>query len=301
MVVAQRQLGPHVTVLFGHEQGKYPDGNCVVVRGARRSVAIDPTLSVRAMDPPLAVDLVLLTHTHEDHAAGLAAVRTGEIRVHELDLAALRDVDDLMRLYGIPEDGWPQMRELVEGRFEFLGWPEAQGLRGGDVFDLGDVTVTALHAPGHTAGHTVYLIESADGTRVVVTGDIDLSTFGPYYGDATSNLADFRRSLAAVATLDARVWVTSHHRAVITDRAAFLDQLAAFTAKLDEREARLLAMLAPGPQAMGDLVRQRLLYPPEHDALWVGFVEQRSIQMHLDELQADGRVRQGDDGRFALA
>jgi hypothetical protein len=43
-------------------------------------------------------------------------------------------------------------------------------------------------------------------------------------------------------------------------------------------------MLAAGPQAMDDLVRQRLLYPPEHDALWVGFVERRSIQMHLDEL-----------------
>ncbi|MEY2755587.1 MAG: hypothetical protein RJB65_1945, partial [Actinomycetota bacterium] len=25
----QRELGPHVTVLFGHEQGKYPDGNSV--------------------------------------------------------------------------------------------------------------------------------------------------------------------------------------------------------------------------------------------------------------------------------
>ena len=49
------------------------------------------------------------------------------------------------------------------------------------------------------------------------------------------------------------------------------------------------------------LYLQRLLYPPEHDALWVGFVERRSIQMHLDELLADGRVRQLDNGRWASA
>ena len=162
----------------------------------------------------------------------------------------------------------------------------------------GGVSVRAQHLPGHTAGHCA-LIEQSHGVAFI--GDIDLSGFGPYYGDATSNLADFRRSLAAVATLDARVWVTSHHRAVITDRADFLAQLAAFTARLDEREARLLAMLAAGPQSIGDLARQRLLYPPEHDALWVDVVEQRSIGLHLDELLAQGRVRQVDDGLYALA
>jgi len=137
-----------------------------------------------------------------------------------------------------------------------------------------------------------------DSEGLAFIGDIDLSGFGPYYGDATSKLADFRQSLAAVARLDARVWVTSHHRAVITDRADFLAQLAAFAAKIDERSERLLALLAPGPQSLGDLVRQGLLYPPGHDALWVACAERRSIAMHLMELLADGRVRQLDDGRW---
>ena len=45
MVALQRELGRHVTVLFGHEQGKYPDGNTVVVRGEHDSVVIDPALT----------------------------------------------------------------------------------------------------------------------------------------------------------------------------------------------------------------------------------------------------------------
>ena len=73
----RRQLGRYTTVLFGHEQGKYPDGNSVLVRGTTGSVLIDPSLSARDVEPPLEVDAVLLTHTHEDHAAGVAAVRWG--------------------------------------------------------------------------------------------------------------------------------------------------------------------------------------------------------------------------------
>ncbi len=188
------------------------------------------------------------------------------------------------------------LKAKIEQEFHYLPRPDATGYADGATWQLGGgVTVRAQHLPGHTAGHCVLWVDS-EGLAFI--GDIDLSGFGPYYGDATSSLADFRRSLAAVARLDARIWVTSHHRAVITDRADFLAQLALFAGKIDARNDRLLALLAPGPQSLHDLVRQRLLYPPEHDALWVDCAERHSIAMHLDELLADGRVRQQDDGRF---
>jgi len=295
MVVAQRQLGPHVTVLFGHEQGKYPDGNCVVVRGTRRSAAIDPTLSVRSMVPRLAVDLVLLTHTHEDHAAGLAAVDAGEIRVHELDLPALRHVDDLMRLYGIPEAGWSQMRELVQGRFQFLGWPHAQGLVGGDLFDLGEVTITAVHAPGHTSGHTVYLVESVDGTRVVVTGDIDLSTFGPYYGDAASSLDDFETTLAMLRDLVADHYVTFHHKGVVDGHEAFAVAVDQYAAVFGRRRDALLDLL-DAPTSFDGLVDTGIVYRPgTRPPLFGESVERYSIRRHLDRLVAESAV--ATDGR----
>jgi glyoxylase-like metal-dependent hydrolase (beta-lactamase superfamily II) len=221
------------------------------------------------------------------------------VQVHHADLAAAQSWDGLGRHFGYPPEVLAPMHDKLRAEFFYAPRPDATAYADGAVWQLGGgVSVRAQHLPGHTAGHCA-LIEQSHGVAFI--GDIDLSGFGPYYGDATSNLADFRRSLAAVADLDARVWVTSHHRAVITDRADFLAQLAAFTAKLDEREAKLLAMLAAGPQTVGELARQRLLYPPGHDALWVDVVEQRSIGMHLDELLAQGRVRQQDDGRWALA
>ena len=166
------------------------------------------------------------------------------------------------------------------------------------MWDLGGgVRVRALHMPGHTAGHSVLLVEPQG---LAFIGDIDLSSFGPYYGDATSSLSEFRRTLARLPQLPATGWITSHHKGVVQDRAQFLDLLAAFAARIDEREARLLQMLAAGPQTLAQLVQQRLLYPPHADDLWVDCAEARTIGMHLDELLADGRVRR-DGERYRLA
>jgi glyoxylase-like metal-dependent hydrolase (beta-lactamase superfamily II) len=295
MVVRQRQLGSHVTVLFGHEQGKYPDGNSVLVRGVGGSVLIDPALSVRSAVPSLRVDTVLLTHTHEDHAAGLSAVEAGEIRVHDADLAALRSVDDLMRLYGVPAEVWPQMTEFVVERFHFEGWPHATGLSDGEIIDLGDVTVRVVHAPGHTSGHSVFLVESDDGTRVVATGDIDLTTFGPYYGDASSSLEAFEATLEMMRDLQADHYVTFHHKGVIDGHEAFSAAILQYAAVFGRRQQNLLALLDT-PLTFDDLVVQGIVYragtrPP----LFGESVERRSIQQHLDRLLADDVVH--TDGR----
>ena len=176
--------------------------------------------------------------------------------------------------------------------------PDAVAYADGAVWDLGRVRVRALHMPGHTAGHCVLLVEP-DGIAFI--GDIDLSGFGPYYGDATSRLADFRRSLQRLRELAASVWITSHHKGVIRQRASFVELLAAFAARIDEREARLLQMLGAGPRTLADLARERLLYPPQADDLWIDSAEARSIQQHLDELARAGRVQCGAHGRWHLA
>jgi glyoxylase-like metal-dependent hydrolase (beta-lactamase superfamily II) len=289
-----------VTVVLGEKSGKYPDGNQVLVQGADTRVAFDTPQVANRIGPAFdGVDLVILGHVHEDHMAGLHRVPRAAVQVHEADLAAAQSWEGLARHYGYSDAVLGPLRTKIEADFHYRPRPDATAYADGQTWRLGGgVNIRAQHLPGHTAGHCVLVVDSEG---LAFLGDIDLSGFGPYYGDATSSLADFRASLAAVARLDARVWVTSHHRAVVTERAQFLDWLAAYTAKLDERNHRLLAMLAAGPQALDALVRQRLLYPPEHDALWVDFAERRTIAQHLEELMAHGRVRGLDDGRFALA
>jgi glyoxylase-like metal-dependent hydrolase (beta-lactamase superfamily II) len=293
MDVQRRQLGRHTTVLFGHEQGKYPDGNSVLVRGSSGTVLIDPSLGVRDITPPLTVDHVLLTHTHEDHAAGVSAVRWGSLRVHHHDVEALRSVDALMALYGVPRSVWPEMTDFVTGRFHFAGWPEARGMSDGETIDLGDVRVTLIHAPGHTSGHSLYLIEGDDGVRVVVTGDIDLTGFGAYYGDAASSLDSFERTLRMARELVADHYVTFHHKGVVDGHTAFVAAVDAYAESFQRREDALLALLA-SPRSLDELVAEGIVYRAgTRPALFGDSVERRTIEQHLERLLANGAIEVG--------
>jgi glyoxylase-like metal-dependent hydrolase (beta-lactamase superfamily II) len=292
------EFGP-VTVYFGEKTGKYPDGNQVIVRGREATAAFDtPQVANRIGAPLDRADLVVLGHVHEDHMAGLHRMPQARVHVHEADLAAAQSWPGLARHYGYTPPVLQALKARIEAEFDYRPRPDAIGYADGAVWDLGGVHVRAVHMPGHTAGHCVLLVEPHG---IAFIGDIDLSGFGPYYGDATSDLGQFRRTLVRLRDLPARVWITSHHRGVYTDRAAFDDALQAFAAKIDERERRLLQLLAPGPRTLAELVRERLMYPTEHDDLWVDCAEQRAIVQHLDELMQAGRVRCDAGSRFVLA
>jgi glyoxylase-like metal-dependent hydrolase (beta-lactamase superfamily II) len=135
---------------------------------------------------------------------------------------------------------------------------------------------------------------------VAFIGDIDLTGFGPYYGDASSSLRDFRRSLARLPDIPAKVWVTAHHRGIYTDKERFLHDVAAYSAKLDAREQRLLDFLREAPMTLEQMVKRRLLYPPGFESPWVESAETRTILQHLEELLAEGRVQRDERSLYRL-
>src|SRR5690606_19439426 len=220
-----------VSVYFGEKSGKYPDGNQVVVRGSDTRAAFDTPLVANRIGADLDdAELVVLGHAHEDHMAGLHRLPRAAVHVHERDVEAVRSWPGLLRHYGLSESATEPMLAKIRREFFYTPRPDAIGYRDGAVWELGGSRVRAIHMPGHTSGHCVLLVEPEG---VAFIGDIDLGSFGPYYGDATSSLAEFRRTLARLPEVPATVWVTSHHRGVYTGREAFLSALAAFAAKFD--------------------------------------------------------------------
>jgi hydroxyacylglutathione hydrolase len=203
----------------------------------------------------------------------------------------------MMEIYGYAEPIGAGFREAVLRDFHYVPRPDALAFREGDVFDLGGgVTVRVIHTPGHTRGHSCLFIEP-DG--VVYLGDIELSSFGPYYGDAWSDLEDFERSLALVRTIDARWYATFHHIGVLEGRAAFLERLDRFTAVIADRERRLLEYLAE-PRTLDEIVAHRFVYRPQDPVSFADPVERRSMSQHLVRLAAAGRVRE-EAGRWRRA
>lgn len=296
--VARADFG-RVSVLFGAKNGKYPDGNQVLIRGSDTRAAFDTPLVSNHIGAEFdATELVVMGHVHEDHMAGLHRIPRAAVHVHEADLPAIRSWDGMVAAYGTGANSATELLAMLQRDFLYAPRPDAQGYLDGACWDLGQSRIRAFHMPGHTAGHCVLLVEPEG---VAFTGDIDLTGFGPYYGDASSSLRDFRRSMAHLPDIPAKVWVTSHHRGVYTDREHFLRDLAAFAAKLDEREQRVLAWLKASPKTLEQLVEQRLLYPPGYEAPWVVSAETRTISQHLAELMADGRVQVYEEGVYRLA
>jgi glyoxylase-like metal-dependent hydrolase (beta-lactamase superfamily II) len=289
--------GP-VSVYLGEKSGKYPDGNQVTVRGADTLVAFDtPLVANRLGAELLDADLIVLGHVHEDHMAGLHRLSRKPVQAHELDLEAARSWEGLARHYGYAPGVLAGMRAMIEEKFHYVPRPDAQPYGDGACWDLGGgVRVTAFHMPGHTRGHCVLLVEPGG---IAFIGDIDLSSFGPYYGDATSSLADFRRTLERVKEIPARVWITSHHKGVITERETFLALLKAFAARLDAREEAIAAVLEQRPSTLAELVAHRFVYPPQLKELFYEDAERRTIEQHLQELALAGRALE-ERGRWRL-
>jgi glyoxylase-like metal-dependent hydrolase (beta-lactamase superfamily II) len=278
------QLSPHVTVISGAKGGKYPDGNSTMIRGSEGIVLIDPSLTVHDRGGVgVTVDRVLISHAHEDHMSGVGAVGATHVCTHEADLIGVQSLDGFMQVYGLPAEAEAEWRATVEREFNVTGWPTATGFADGDVFDLGDTSVSVMHLPGHTRGHSAFVVE---GDGVAFIGDVDLSTFGPYYGDHWSDLAEFEESLVRIRDLDAAYYVTFHHKGVVKGRDEFLRLLDLFESVIARRDDALMEMLEQ-PRPFADLLEQGIIYragsrPP----VFGESVERRSITMHLDRLIA---------------
>lgn len=288
-----RSLG-RVTVLSGERGGRYPHGNSLLVAGSEETLLVDPSLSLAGRETLPFTDRVLNSHCHEDHVAGNHLYPNVPWLLHEEDAPGIRSLDAMMAIYGMSPAIEAAFRTVIVEDFHFQARPDVVSFRDGDVFDLGDTRVRVIHAPGHTRGHCVLHVEPED---VLYLGDIDLSSFGPYYGDAWSSLADFEHTLARVRDIDARWYATFHHIGVVEGRPAFLERLDRFAAVIGTREARLLEFLAE-PRSAAEIVAHRFVYRPGDAVPFADDVERRSMTQHLARFQEQGRVDEVEAGRY---
>jgi len=285
-----------VTVLGGERGGKYPHGHSLLVRGGDATAIIDPSLALLERATLPAADLVLNSHCHEDHIAGNHLFPRASWHMPDEDVLGIQSLDGLMRIYGLAPDADAAFRVTVVDKFHYGPRQDVDALRDGQVLELGGgVRVRVIHAPGHTRGHSLFHVEPAD---VLYLADIDLTSFGPYYGDAWSSLADFERTLTRVRELPAAHYATFHHIGVLDGRVAFLERFDRFVAVIADREQRLLAYLQE-PRTLAEIVKHRFVYRPgPATSVFTDDVERRSMSQHLDRLLEAGRVEVDDGARY---
>lgn len=290
-----------VKVLPGADSGRYPHGNSVLVEGTSETVLIDPSLSIadatlEALDAAR-VDRVLISHCHEDHLAGLHRFPHAPVHVHAADRLGLDSIDGLMQIYGMPAEIEAPWRAEVLERFHYVARPDAITFHDGEAFDLGGTTIHVIHLPGHTRGHSGFLIEP-DG--VMFLGDVDLTGFGPYYGDAWSSIDEFESTIERCRSIAAATYVTFHHKGIVHGRAELMRLLDDYQAVIGRREKAILDFLHR-PRTLDDMVAHRFVYRPHVKLLFADAVERRSAQLHVERLLRRGLVTESGPGIFLAA
>lgn len=134
--------------------------NCYIVgsESGSEGMIIDPgeeaeVILKRAKELGLDIKIIVLTHGHLDHIAALKRVKevTGaEVAIHADDATTLND-DSLSLFLGLPRQTPPSPDRLLKG------W---EGI------EIGGLSFTVLHTPGHTPGGICLL-----GEGIVFSGD----------------------------------------------------------------------------------------------------------------------------------
>ncbi len=293
---AARHLTDRVTVLVGDNNGAYPSGNSLVIRGDGESVIIDPSVSVIDRGGAgIPVDAVLNSHSHEDHMPGNGFFTDARVHIHHEDLPGARSIEGLMDVYGLSGQARADFTAQVIDEFHYTPRPDANGFSDGHVFDLGGVSVEAVHLPGHTRGHSGFRIDGG----VFFLSDIDLTGFGPYYGDVWSDLEDFEASLIQVREEEADIYVTFHHKGIINSRSTFLTMIDDFIAVIDRRHRAMLDFLTE-PRSIDEMADHRFIYRPHVQHVFADNVERRSARLHLDRMQRRGEATEVESGRFQV-
>lgn len=218
---------------------------------------------------------VLVSHAHRDHSALVPALA--------------RAVGAPLMGFGPPEAGRSALMTRVAER-ESLGGGEGVDhtfapdsvLVDGSSLTLNGMTITALHTPGHFAGHLSFVVGD-----VVLTGDVVMGWSTTLISPPDGDVRAFLQTAGRLRALGARRFLPGHGPA-IDHPSARLDWLIAHRF---ERERQVCAALEGGAPATAAELAAAIYHDVDAALLPAAT---RNVLAHLLDLWDRGEVHPGE-------
>lgn len=284
--MADRRFG-NITLVEGKNNGRYPFCHTLLIEDSVR-VLVDPACGQKkmaAMRERAEVDLIINTHYHEDHVAYNHLFPEAEIWAHRADRIGLSSIEGYFRVgIEMPPGMREQWSRILADRFHYLGWTPSRFIEDGEELLIGETRIRVVHAPGHTPGQVCLHFPDHE---LLYLADLDMSRFGPWYGDKTSDIDALVQSVKKVKEIDARWYVPSHEGPVFEDIVELAD---AYVRVVEEREERVLENLAE-PASLEELAARWIIYKkPRTPEEFFMPSERAMLGKHLERLAGRGMV-----------
>lgn len=292
----------NIQVIPGPNQSKFPGCTSLLIDDGNTAAIIDPGAGPGALLNAMGnrkADIVINTHYHFDHISGNYLFPNAKLYMNPIEVECFPNLSRIAELLGIEEiygrdgvAGWlkkvadpnsPQTKFSPSNRHEW--WMStrfsADSYIYDNVWEIGKTRVIMVHTPGHTGG---FCCPYFPDEGLVYTGDIDLTSFGPWYAGSDGNIEQFLASAHRVTRLDAD-WFLTGHQAGMVSRSDFIDKLENFLDIIHQRQKRLVSLLESGEQTE-DIPNHGLLYPPKYQIdPWLAMWERIAVRKHLELLQ----------------
>lgn len=252
------------------------------------------------------------THTHVDHVNNLHCLENRGIEIFspELELQYLLDIDLLLKDGGAEEQSARvEMRDFITGELGFRNLSKAKGFSPEAAFTDSGIKLQSIPLPGHSPGHTGYLVSCPGEPDLLFVTDIGLDDFGAWYGFDYCDLGDYRNSIARLKEIydpTRQILLSSHNSPNFPGNPGDFDRILDGIAATETKILQTLSQNSNG-QTTTEMTFTGLFYPLRSLRRMQGglrklyyFWEFYCIQNHLEDLLKKQQVTVDEEGRWFL-
>ncbi len=287
-----REIRPGIWFVEGENRGRYPFGHSIFVEGEVNTL-IDTGAGESLKKLVGKAEQVVLSHYHRDHVSYNHLFANADFLIHADDAQGVESLDGYIELSGIGRKEiiayWNSVRRVGFNETRMSSY-----LSDEDSLQAGSLAMKVVHLPGHTPGHCGFWFEDFG---LMFAADIDMTDFGPWYGNKTSNLDQFRDSIRRLRLMDPEVVITGHCQPLTK---GIRKKINAYEAILDHRNEAILSELKDGPAGSRLLADKNIIYRRHHNNHTLLYFEEVMIIKHLNSLVGKSIVGKTEDSLYFL-
>lgn len=291
-----------IEIITGENNSRVPYCTSLLVHGKKEDALIDCGSGQAAFDyikEQANVRNIYLTHYHLDHTWGADRFKEATKWINPYDWNKLADPYELAAASGITAQrgqeatkAWLERQKQKEQKAsgDKPLWMPVMNIADRiypfeESIEIADTTMTVLHTPGHTEG---YCCPFFPEYGVMYVGDFDLTSFGPWYMNADSDIDAFFESAKRTLEVDAKYYVTGHHKGTF-ERVEYEQRLDQYMNKIREREEKAKHAIQKGIPPK-DIVYQEIIYLLRNHRQSKRYLESEvlGIAKHIQHLIAQG-------------